>query len=560
MDNPFKHGGAAKINEEELVKIFIDSGDSNIITEGKNNIFIKGNRGSGKSMLMLYNSFAIKKDKHRIGIYVDCRNAFFSRIDQYFNKNKFQASIVSEHILVMGMVLSLTTIIKKIPFCPIDKQLLKKELGYYFDTFNLKEEQSCLDNFHHWLNKQIVELQTELMQAPEKFIKTKAYSYLSLIDVVISILKKTNTLKDTHFMFLIDDAVFLNKHQQRTLNTWISYRDTSSVSFKVAITSIREYNFLTNQDSAILENHDYITLDLERNFFSKRDEFYRFAKKIVEKRLELSGSKLLAEAFFPESDKFNKELAQIKNDFIDGKYPEQKEKTRNGRKTNSSKFIRAIYFRLSHETQKANLPELPYAGFKVLTNISTGIIRNLLVPCFKMYTKESENNGEIQSISTSVQYQVLKEESERMWSDIEKLPAQIRDCTEGNATQLKNILTNFGKYLKNTLLNPVSTEKRILTFVIEDLENHVNIDKVQEIKKVLNIGISSGLLYTRIGADHNGGKTTFYTPNRILWVSLGLDPVGQNGRHPIPVDKFYQMMKVPNLPNKNDSNQMELNL
>ena len=43
MNNPFIYGGAAKINEKDLLDIFIDSGDSKIITEGENNIFIKGN-------------------------------------------------------------------------------------------------------------------------------------------------------------------------------------------------------------------------------------------------------------------------------------------------------------------------------------------------------------------------------------------------------------------------------------------------------------------------------------------------------------------------------------
>lgn len=560
MKNPFTHGGAAKINKEELLDIFIDSGDSNIITEGENNIFIKGNRGSGKSMLMLHNSFLIKENMHRIGIYVDCRNAFFSRIDQYFNKNDFQASIVSEHILVTGMALSLSTIVKEILFEEKDNQLLDEGLSYYFDSFHSTSERPCFDDFHSWLNKQIVELQTELMKAPEEFIKTKAYSYLSLIDVIISILKRTSILKDTHFMFLIDDAVFLNEHQQKTLNTWISYRDTSSVSFKVAITSIREYSFLTNQDSAILENHDYITLDLERKFFSENDEFHNFAKKIVEKRLKLSGSTLLADDFFPTSPQFEEELKQIKDNFIKGEYPEQKQQTVEFRKKKSSKFTRAIYFRLRHEKSKANLPELPYTGFKILTNISTGIVRNLLVPCFKMYEKELEKNGKVEVISTNIQYHTLKAESERMWNDIDKLPTQIKDCTEDDAKRLKKILVNFGKYLKNKLLDPNSTEKRILSFVIEDLEDCADSGKVQEIKKVLNIGISSSFLYTRIGANRSGGKTIFYTPNRILWVNLGLDPVGQNGRHSIPVDDFYRMMKDENLVYQNNDNQMELNL
>lgn len=563
-DNPFTYAHAANMEDKELENIFIDNDNSRII-DSKHNIFINGYRGTGKSMLMRYHSFFVKniRDKsnfERIGIYVNCRNPYFARMDTCFNKNKFHVVVISEHILVLNMALGLLKIIIKLNSdCNFENlEFLKKELEYYFNTFKANSNKNVLTDFYNWLNKQIIDLQEELMLAPEEFIEAKTYSYLSLVDVVIGIFKEINLLKDTHFMFLIDDAVLLNKQQQQIINTWVSYRDTANVSFKVAITSADEYSFLTGHGSVILENHDYIMLDLEKNLFSGGTEFYKFAEKIINRRFEVFHIKTTINDFLPESVKFKKQLDKIGKEFIAGKYHEKPNFTKEQRKNNVSKYKRAIYFKLNQSSAKANLPELPYAGFNVLVNISTGIVRNLLVPCHKMYEKEYEKNGTVNKISEKVQYQELKNESDRMWSGIDNLASRIENCTNEDAQKLKNILENFGKYLKEVLLNVDSSEKRILAFTIEDLNETSNKGIKKEIDNIIRIGLQSGLLYARLGADHNGGKTKFYTPNRILWVSRGLDPVGQNGRKSFPAQTFYKMMNNKNYYKEYNADQLEI--
>lgn len=566
--NPFIYAHAANINNEELVKIFIDNDNSRIM-DNNNNVFINGYRGAGKSMLMKYNSFPVKNINgdnmlERIGIYIDCRNPYFTKMDAEFNENKFQQATISESFLVLSMALSLLDMVISIDKNKLsdDLELITNEFDYYFDEFTPNSSATILQDMRNWLNKQIISLQQETQHITENFINnSKVYSYLSLIDVIINTLKQTSALKETHFMFLIDDAILLNEPQQKSINSWVSYRDTSNVSFKVAITSKDEYNFITNHGGIILESHDYIMLDLEKNFFSNNTEFYNFAKKIIEKRFEISNIKTSVDEFFPQSVYFKEQLEEIDKKFIAGEYPEKSNYSAQQRKENVSKYRRAIYFRLNQETPKSNLPELPYTGFDALSNISTGVIRNLLMPCHKMYEMEFKEDRILTNISKKTQYTVLKNESESAWSDIDSLPSVIPNCTEDDAIQLKNMLSNFGKYLKKILLDTSSTEKRILTFTIEDLNRPSNSDIKNEINKILKIGVQSGLLYVRLGADHNGGKTKFYTPNRILWVSLGLDPIGQNGRKPFPAQTFYKMMKNENFSfKKHNENQAELPL
>lgn len=557
-NNPFIHEAATNIDDALLYQMFIDNEHSRIFKSHKN-VFILGYRGSGKSMLMRYHSFPIQikynceeaKSFNEVGIYVSCMTPLFLRLDFNLNKDNFQVSIMSEHILVLTMAERLLNTILQLEielFSASDLKNIKDELEFYFNV-QLSEE-NILKDFHRWIRKNLLDTQRHLDLSPEKFI-TQAYTYSSLIKPLIEIFKEVSALKHTHFMFMIDDGQMLSKYQQQSVNNWVSYRDTSEVSFKVAITSIDEYSFLTSKDNVILENHDYIMLDLERDFFSGKADFVQFAKKIIEQRLHVFGfSCENAYDFFPADQDFKNELDLIKTKFINGKYPEREEWSKEQRQANASKYIRAIYFRLYSEQDKANKPKLAYTGFNVLTNISTGVIRNLLVPCSIMYEKEKEHQQEIKCISPQTQYNVLLEESKKTWERINELSVKIVDCTHEHTLRLKRVLESFGEYLKIKLLDPSGTEKKILSFTIHDLEQSPHRDAIQE---VLKIGIRGGLIYTRMGPDHTGGRTMWYTPNRILWPSLGLDPVGQNGRKNFVASTFYQMMIDENFTHRKES-------
>ncbi len=547
-DNPFIHEAATNIDDSLLYRMFIDNEHSRIFKSHKN-VFILGYRGSGKSMLMRYHSFPIQikhnfnetKSCDEIGIYISCMTPLFLRLEFWLNEDNFQVSVMSEHMLVLTMAERLLDTFLQLetsPFKTEDLQNIKDEFEFYFNV-HLSQD-NVLKDFHRWIRKNLVDTQRHLDSSPAEFLM-EAYTYSSLIKPLIEIFKEINTLKHTHFMFMIDDGQMLSKSQQLSVNNWVSYRNTADVSFKVAITSTDEYSFLTSSKNVILENHDYIMLDLERDFFSGKSDFVQFAKRIIEQRLQVFGlQKTEANHFFPIDQDFQTELDSIKLKFIAGEYPERGQWSEEQRKANASKFIRAIYFRLYEERQhKANKPKLAYTGFDVLTNVSTGVIRNLLVPCSLMYEKEKDNQSRVQYISPKTQYDTLLEESKKTWEKIDELSVKIVDCTHEHTIRLKRILESFGEYLKIKLLDPSGTEKKILSFTIHDLEQS---EYCEEINEVLQIGIRGGLIYTRMGPDHEGGRTMWYTPNRILWPSLGLDPVGQNGRKNFVASIFYRMM------------------
>lgn len=81
------------------------------------------------------------------------------------------------------------------------------------------------------------------------------------------------------------------------------------------------------------------------------------------------------------------------------------------------KQARAHYFR--SRSPRANRPL--YSGFETLVFLSTGVIRNLLEPCFWMFDRvvsgmEGEPIDTISNIPFRVQSNVIQERSERWWT------------------------------------------------------------------------------------------------------------------------------------------------
>ena len=536
--NPFIHDAATNLSEEIISELYIDIEDSEMI-ESQRNVFVTGYRGSGKSMLLRHNTFSMRYSRNQnldfIGIYVSCMTPFFSQKEHLLVDDNFQKKIVDEHMLVLVMSINLIKSIKKDFLSSDEESKIIQELKYYFDI-----DSSSLDDFYRFLNRELFNTQKETNISPETFYKN-AYTFSSLIFPIIEALSSIDKLLNTRFSFLIDDGQLLSDFQKRSLNSWISFRDTRKINFKVAITSTKEYAFYTDTNSVILDNHVFVVVDLEKNFFGKETNYFEFAKKIIERRLQKFGFKNhKAEEFFPEDVNFEKKIDEIKENFIKGTYPELKDQTEEYRKTKASKYTRAIYFRERLEKPRSNNPTTAYTGFNTLVNISTGVIRNLLIPCSTMYEYEKNKSklDKVEYIHSKTQYEAIIKESQKKWESLKYLSVQIEGCDEETSLKIEKFLKNFGNQLKSILLDPSSTEKQVLTFTIEKLDDY---HKKNNIKQILLIAEKAGLLYSRIGPGRNSNRTTWYTTNRILWTELGVDPVGQNGRINIRPEDFEHM-------------------
>jgi hypothetical protein len=321
----------------------------------------------------------------------------------------------------------------------------------------------------------------------------------------------------------------MNEYQIKTLNSWIAYRDHANFSFKIATTKVDRPKFITSTGGTILEGHDFTSIDMEKPFQNPDSDFYKLAKQIVKKRLEIIGlNNIEAEDFFPENSEFTKSIKECE-EFVrkeaETKYPNGSAKQIND---HIYKYARAKYYRDRLEKGKANMP--PYSGFKMITAISTGIIRNLLEPCFFMFDLAFSNKSvNITEINYKIQNQIIIEKSKELWKDIEDgLDRNIENCSSEQAKQIRQLFNNLMILFRNRLRTHKS-EPRAITFTVSQKTTHGQI--YNQVKGLLDIARKSQILYTRTSRSKDDGKLeTYYIPNRLLFPSLGLDPEGQHAR------------------------------
>lgn len=318
----------------------------------------------------------------------------------------------------------------------------------------------------------------------------------------------------------------MNPHQQKILNSWLGYRDHSIFSFKVAIAGLRYYDLRTASGGTILEGHDYITVDLEQPYQNKESAYGKFAREVIERRLQNFGISRTPEEFFPESEVFNRALAECEQ-------RAREEAITMGYDPNDTKAIkdyvykygRAIYFR--ERSPKAGRPI--YAGFDTLVHISSGVIRNLLDPCFWMYDELRSISGDAvpNSVSSDLQSHVILNRSTKLWEFIRnKLETQVEGCGASEAEKLRNLFIQLAEYFQYRLKHHKS-EPRILTFIISQRTKETD----SELDPILRLAQKAQLLYVRSGRSKDGGgREDYYTPNRMLWPEYGLDVHGQHGR------------------------------
>lgn len=552
------YAGANELDDSSILNFYIPSNEYEKILS-KKNIFIIGQRGSGKSMILKYNTLSLQlmQNKNKIpdviGIYIPCNRPYFRKQEHMLLESTYEQSMISEHFLVLSIAKQLiNTLNKNKETLLVQEDMIEiaDELNFLFDI--TCDADNCLAQMRRYLTNQFSGMQKLLLTNPEQ-IKIYALSFGTLIFPIIEMINNCKKLQDKHITFLIDDAQQLNKMQMQTLNTWISYRDNSLFSFKIAITSKEEYIFHTETENSIMENHDFLEILLEESMFGSKADFNSFAKDVVQKRLELIKFQITdPDKYFAADKEVAKELQIIKGEYLKGEYPEAKKFTPEQRRKNASKIHRAIYFREILSIHKANKPKKIYTGFNTITGISTGVIRNLLIMCSEMYTRDlahfdRKSRNKPPHIRTVTQYEAILDLSKKKWMDLKTIDRRVAHCSKEDAEKLYLFFENFGNMLREKILDPTSTEKRILSFYITD-----TIDKkdINEIERLFSIAKQDGYIYTRLGPDKSGGKTVWYTPNRLLWPNLGLDPLGENGRFSLGVSTLKSMLVQKILPEK----------
>jgi hypothetical protein len=563
--NPFQFEAATSLPPEQLIEFFIEDNNFSRFIKTNRNIFLVGERGSGKTMNLLYHSIEIQKilaknnnehlDLSYIGIYMPCNTPLYQKNEYQLLEEKYLQLIVSENLFVLDMayyiIKSIDTIKEYIEINNHEEML--NEIVYILNI-DIPNKNNIYRGLMNYFKKESTECQRKLLSNGD--VKTmNSWSFYSLIIPLFGILRELDALRNTHFMLMIDDVQYLNEYQRKLLNGLISYRDNSLFSCKVATPKINRIDMTTSTGGTILEGHDYLEIDMVQPFQNRYAAFSGFAGEIIARRLnKINSKKICADDFFPSHPQFEKELKEanemVKEEAI-ANHPGWSSKQINDY---VYKFGRAQYFR--DRAIKANNP--PYSGFEIIKHLSTGVVRNLLDPCYWMYDRVLSEKYElpIESIPPNIQSEVIIARSIKLWQKLnDGLECKVQGCTEKQSEAIKNLFEKLSILFRYRLLHHKS-EPRAVVFTISGMDS----ESKKEIMPLLEIAQKANLLYERMSrAKDDGNLEPYYTPNRMLWPSVGLDPQGQHARVSLKAKDIIAATKGKDFPvNEDDDIQGEL--
>ena len=538
--NPFEYEQATKLSTEDVLKYYIEDFNYSRFVSSKRNIFLVGERGTGKTMTFLYYSLPIQVQrvlKHEteldlslVSVYIPCNTPLTHR-REYELLDPLNASLASEHFMVVSIMKEVLDSIYSVPgiISKDEEEMLRSELEYALHL-TLPSNIPFKRALDLALDKASVSVQ-ESLNSDEDDIKKLCMSFNSGLKLFLVCLRQTEKLRNSHFSFLIDDAQLFNPYQKRALNSWIAYRDNALFSFKVATTRVEAPSFETSSGGSILEGHDFTWIEMEQPYQNRTSAFGKFARSIVNSRLAAIGVTKIPEEFFPENPAFTKDIEEAKRKAQEEaviKYPDGTPKQI---ADYIYKYTRAIYFQ--ERSPRANLP--PYSGFDLLTHLSTGVIRNLLNPCYHMYDrmlseiqKKPENEAiPIDEIPPNIQTEVILQLSKEKWEWIaNKLDNSIEGCSREVAKRVYQLMDNLAILFKKRLRSKIS-EPRAVEFTISGFDEKSYAD----LSEVLLVAQKAQLIYTYWSSAKDSGKREpYYMPNKMLWPERGLDPHGQHAR------------------------------
>lgn len=537
-DNPFEYDPATCLSADQIIDYYIEDFNYSRFIESPMNVFLIGERGSGKTMALRYHSYEVQKRKREIeqkefdfdkmGVYVSCKAQLFQKREvDLIDDNTFKAKNISEIFLVSSIAYALLSILENLPEteeAQTNSELIE-DFEYYLGE-TLPRKKNFFQSVKLFLDKQNRHLQDMLNNPETGLPNLKAINFYSFIKPLINFTKRFPCLKNVHYLFLIDDVQDLNDTQIELLNSWIAYRDHSEFSFKLSTTKVKKRTLLTSSGGTILEGHDFVTIDMEEPQQNSQSDYGKLARRILDRRLEKCGILVKCDAFFPENSTFKKDIEHYK-EILREKAEQEYGSDPDQRKRISDyvyKYARAEYYK--NRSAKANLP--PYSGLETIIHLSTGVVRNLLYPCFWMYESAINNStGKLLQIQPAIQTEIIKEKSQALWNFMEREMANsVINCSTEQAKQIFQLFSNLVLMFKERLSQDIS-EPRAISFTISGYSDLAK----QELEPLFRIAREGRLMYIRYGsAKDDGNREAYYTPNRLLLPIHGLDPIGQHAR------------------------------
>lgn len=543
--NPFIYSTPDQIKDpKDALNLFVDVFKDFYLIESPGNTFVNGARGSGKSMMfriMRPDCQKLKLDKELLcdldyyAAYIPVKDTSLNIQElNYLEVKKHIVFLLNEHLMCLYFSIAIFKGLAEEDFTQYEREFLPEAKLFYnkflitlIKNAGYNDEIQAVDDLKtvNEVFKRAVEFLEDMLIAfsyhiqrmilsPENLNYTGALcQYRNFLLPLIKEINLFNFLpKDKPLYLLIDDADLLSSVQTQILNSWVSFRSTSIVCFKIS-TQLNYKTFWTaNSHNKIDSPHDYHEINLSEVYTSNMKDRYRDnLKAMVEKRLKyIAGIDVTAEEFFPANQKQEKEYNELFEKL-------KKEKGYDYAYRNA---------RLDYMMNLTNKYSYSYAGFNQLVHLSSGIIRNFIDLSFKMFDKATRESSPdtIQAIPVKIQDQEIKDYSIWVMDQLDKSidDQELNPLHVSKYSQLKALIESIGKTFR-LYLKSDSSERRKFSFYFDG-------DVDEETKAVLKLAVSEGLLhYSKQGSKTGLGRSHKYVLNRILSPAYELDPLSFTG-------------------------------
>ncbi len=579
--NPFQYQTPDSIKADDALHIFVDVFKDFYHVINIGNTFIHGPRGSGKSMMFRImrpdcQMKKLRKSLHELPFYaihipVKDTSLRISDIDR-LEKN-YGANYLNEHFMIVYFSICLFNSLENEDYTSYDTAkneatefynkvfLSKLKLTGWKENLESRTDFTSANDVFNAITEICSIMQSaftrdfviKLSLNPEMINYTGALSlYSDFLLPLIRSIKKFTFMPNAPLFFMVDDADELNLTQTQILNSWVSFRSTNDISYKVS-TQLKYKTYFAATGSKIDSPHDFFEIDMTEAYTSDKKEKYNSnVKQIIEKRLNVIGEiKTSAEEYFPRDEKQHQQIAELELELEAKKLSELKlehgdskdeEYLKKAAYDYAYRYTTSEYIKRLEKTGAGHGHNYSYAGFNSLVHLSSNIIRNFLDLASKMYIATYNASGkEVKSIPVSIQNSEI--ESYSNWflgSNFETIKSDKKLSQDelDKYNQLHNLIDSMGQAFSRIYKSELS-ERRVFSFYFEE-------DTPKELAEVLTLGVSNGYFHRTTKSNKTGtGRAKLYVMNRMLAPLYRLDPVSFSGYLFLRVDKIELAMSRP---------------
>ncbi len=567
LKNPFEIVSPENLSPEQIRDLFVKSYTELNNLKNRKHTVIYGSRGNGKSMLLRflepkcqildldttpekyfasYGSF--------FGIYIPFREGYLNKTDLLRIPQEV-SSRLSKHLINMHIITCFVDIIdsqlhgiitnniendiaKKVVFL-LDKRGIhaagKGTLNFAGLKDILREEISFIDEYIAFCNFPDFKLE---YKGNLTDYHTCIIPFFGEIQKIIGMLKKIP------FYLLFDEGDRLYQFQKAYINTMIANRGHELISVKLA-SKIAGYDYYyTESGSLIKEIHDFDSIVLDELYTHSKDTYFNKVKDIANRRLQLNGFQVSIEQFLPESEAEKILFEEIKKETAKqwDLLPEEDRPKDKNNFIDKYAIARLFQHLARKKTQKR------YSGFENIVHFSSGIIRNYLRPCNKMFNAALDKNRDFKKdafIPESIQNEIIYEYSDSFFGEIDEALEGLDDRKPQDKERiiiiisLRKLIENLGDFYYKKLTDVNSRDPRIISFALKDSPSI-------RLKGVLSFGVKESFFHKTYSSSKAGGsRYETYILNRALCPRYKIDLSSLRGRIIISAEQLEKLIDTP---------------